>query len=1062
MSERARKVSIWDAGIVRQAVVDSVWKLDPRIQFKNPVMFIVEAGSVLTTIVFVEELVAGSGQPLFTGQVAFWLWFTVLFANFAEAMAEGRGKAQAETLRRAKTETVANRLGPGDRTEQVPAASLRKGDVVMVRAGEFIPADGEIIEGVATVDESAITGESAPVVRESGGDRSAVTGGTRVISDWIKVRVTAEPGHSFLDRMIALVEGAERQKTPNEIALNILLAVLTLVFLLVVVTLQPFAHYAGTSIPIPVLIALLVCLIPTTIGALISAIGIAGMDRLVQHNVLAMSGRAVEAAGDVHTLLLDKTGTITLGNRQATEFLPLPGISDAQLADAAQLSSLADETPEGRSIVVLAKERFGLRGRDLGENPHTLVPFTAQTRMSGIDLDGRRIRKGAAEAIERYLAANGGSPRPELRAMVEQVARKGGTPLVVAEGNVALGVIHLKDIVKGGMRERFVHLRAMGIRTVMITGDNPLTAASIANEAGVDDFLAEATPEDKMALIRREQAEGKLVAMTGDGTNDAPALAQADVGVAMNTGTTAAKEAGNMVDLDSNPTKLIEIVEIGKQLLMTRGALTTFSIANDVAKYFAIIPAMFILAFPQLGRPEHHAAGDTGIGDSVGGHLQCRHHHRVDPAGVEGHCVHTARRGGSAAAKPAHLRCRRRRAAIHRHQAHRRGAGVHGTGIASGTMDPRPTADALLERLKQEDRARLRIYIGAAPGVGKTYEMLQEAHALRKRGLDVVVGVVETYGRRDTVAQLKDLELIPRRRIAYRGVTMEEMDVDAIVARRPQVCLVDELAHTNAPGSRHPKRYEDVLEILDAGIHVMTAVNIQHLETLNDAVARATGVRVRETVPDTFLDRADEVINVDVTVEELRSRLREGKIYGPEKIEQALTNFFRKGNLSTLRELALRAVADEVSEKAASYRLREGLEPALIPERVMVCMSSNSLAPRVIRTGARIAGRLGARWYAVYVETPREKPGRIRSNDADALHENIRLAESLGATVVRVRADSPSEGLIAFAQREGVTHVIFGQSARTRWELLWRGSTLDRFLGAVPDAAVQVVPLTEG
>ena len=485
--------------------------------------------------------------------------------------------------------------------EKIPAASLRKGDVVIVHAGEFIPADGEIIEGVASVDESAITGESAPVIRESGGDRSAVTGGTRVISDWIKVRVTSDPGHSFLDRMIALVEGAERQKTPNEIALNILLAVLTLVFLLVVVTLQPFAYYAGTEIPIPVLIALLVCLIPTTIGALISAIGIAGMDRLVQHNVLAMSGRAVEAAGDVNTLLLDKTGTITLGNRQATEFLPLPGISDTQLADAAQLSSLADETPEGRSIVVLAKERFGLRGRDLGEHPHALVPFTAQTRMSGIDLDGRRIRKGAAEAIERYVAANGGSTRPELRAMVEQIARKGGTPLVVAEGNAALGVIHLKDIVKGGMRERFVHLRAMGIRTVMITGDNPLTAASIANEAGVDDFLAEATPEDKMALIRREQGEGKLVAMTGDGTNDAPALAQADVGVAMNTGTTAAKEAGNMVDLDSNPTKLIEIVEIGKQLLMTRGALTTFSIANDVAKYFAIIPAMFILAFPQLG-----------------------------------------------------------------------------------------------------------------------------------------------------------------------------------------------------------------------------------------------------------------------------------------------------------------------------------------------------------------------------------------------------------------------------------------------------------------------------
>ena len=471
-----------------------------------------------------------------------------------------------------------------------------------MHAGEFIPADGEIIEGVASVDESAITGESAPVIRESGGDRSAVTGGTRVISDWIKVRVTSDPGHTFLDRMIALVEGAERQKTPNEIALNILLAVLTLVFLLVVVTLEPFAYYAGTEIPIPVLIALLVCLIPTTIGALISAIGIAGMDRLVQHNVLAMSGRAVEAAGDVHTLLLDKTGTITLGNRQATEFVPVPGVTDGELADAAQLASLADETPEGRSIVVLAKEKYQIRGRDLADRQQaTFVPFTAQTRMSGINLDGREIRKGAADAVAAYVKANGGTVSSELQAIVDGIARSGGTPLVVAERTRSLGVVHLKDIVKGGMRQRFDSLRAMGIKTVMITGDNPLTAASIANEAGVDDFLAQATPEDKMALIRREQAEGKLVAMTGDGTNDAPALAQADVGVAMNTGTTAAKEAGNMVDLDSNPTKLIEIVEIGKQLLMTRGALTTFSIANDVAKYFAIIPAMFILAFPQLG-----------------------------------------------------------------------------------------------------------------------------------------------------------------------------------------------------------------------------------------------------------------------------------------------------------------------------------------------------------------------------------------------------------------------------------------------------------------------------
>ena len=624
MSERARNISIWDPGIVRRATVDSFHKLDPRIQIKNPVMFIVEVGSVLTTVVFIQELGDGVGNPLFTGQVAFWLWFTVLFANFAEAMAEGRGKAQADTLRKTKTETVANRLTDAGQLETVPATTLRKNDVVMVHAGEFIPADGEIIEGVASVDESAITGESAPVIRESGGDRSAVTGGTRVISDWIKVRVTSDPGHTFLDRMIALVEGAERQKTPNEIALNILLAVLTLVFLLVVVTLQPFAYYAGTEIPIPVLIALLVCLIPTTIGALISAIGIAGMDRLVQHNVLAMSGRAVEAAGDVHTLLLDKTGTITLGNRQATEFVPVGSVSEGDLADAAQLASLADETPEGRSIVVLAKEKYRIRGRELANHEAAFVPFTAQTRMSGVNLNGREIRKGSADAIAAYVKAHGATVAAEVQAIVDRIARAGGTPLVVAEhtrevqgvasraavgGGPAivagatrvLGVVHLKDIVKGGMRQRFDALRAMGIKTVMITGDNPLTAASIAHEAGVDDFLAQATPEDKMALIRREQAEGKLVAMTGDGTNDAPALAQADVGVAMNTGTTAAKEAGNMVDLDSNPTKLIEIVEIGKQLLMTRGALTTFSIANDVAKYFAIIPAMFILAFPQLG-----------------------------------------------------------------------------------------------------------------------------------------------------------------------------------------------------------------------------------------------------------------------------------------------------------------------------------------------------------------------------------------------------------------------------------------------------------------------------
>jgi K+-transporting ATPase ATPase B chain len=601
MSERARKLSIWDTAIVRQAIVDSFRKLDPRIQISNPVMFIVEVGSLLTTVIFVQELTTGVGRPLFTGQVAFWLWFTVLFANFAEAMAEGRGKAQADTLRKTRTETIARRLTPHGLTDTVPASTLRKNDIVMVKAGEFIPADGEILEGVASVDESAITGESAPVIREAGGDRSAVTGGTRVLSDWIKVRVTSDPGHTFLDRMIALVEGAQRQKTPNEIALNILLSVLTLIFLLVVVTLQPFAYYANTEIAIPVLISLLVCLIPTTIGALISAIGIAGMDRLVQHNVLAMSGRAVEAAGDVDTLLLDKTGTITLGNRQASEFVPVTGVTDTELADAAQLASLADETPEGRSIVVLAKQRYGIRGRSFASHEAQFVPFSAQTRMSGVNLNGRQIRKGAADAILRFVAANGGTSPAELNETVNAIARSGGTPLVVAERSRALGVVHLKDIVKGGMRERFDALRAMGIRTVMITGDNPLTAAAIASEAGVDDFLAEATPEDKMRLIKQEQLAGKLVAMTGDGTNDAPALAQADVGVAMNTGTTAAKEAGNMVDLDSNPTKLIEIVEIGKQLLMTRGALTTFSIANDVAKYFAIIPAMFILAFPQLG-----------------------------------------------------------------------------------------------------------------------------------------------------------------------------------------------------------------------------------------------------------------------------------------------------------------------------------------------------------------------------------------------------------------------------------------------------------------------------
>ncbi|MGZ8413539.1 MAG: potassium-transporting ATPase subunit KdpB [Gemmatirosa sp.] len=615
----SRQRPLFDPPIVRRALRDAIVKLGPRHMVRNPVMFVVLLGSAYTTVALVCDLVTGRPGIGFTLQLTVWLWFTVLFASFAEAMAEGRGKAQADTLRRSRTQTTARRLSgarlPGGspdqvRTEPVSAQTLRRGDLVLCLPDDVIPGDGEVVEGVASVDESAITGESAPVVRESGGDRSAVTGGTKVLSDHIVVRITANPGETFIDRMIALVEGASRQKTPNEIALTILLSGLTLVFLLAVATLQPFAVYAGSPVAITVLIALLVCLIPTTIGGLLSAIGIAGMDRMIQQNVIAMSGRAVEAAGDVNTLLLDKTGTITLGNRQAAEFLPVGGTPVAELADRAQLASLADETPEGRSIVVLAKQRFGLRGREVGahdaEHPGmTFVPFTATTRMSGVDVGGRQLRKGAADAVLRWVREHGGSAPTELDVTVERVARAGGTPLVVAErenGSArVLGVVHLKDIVKGGMRERFDRLRAMGIRTIMITGDNPLTAAAIAQEAGVDDFLAEAKPEDKMALIRREQAGGKLVAMTGDGTNDAPALAQADVGVAMNTGTQAAKEAGNMIDLDSNPTKLIEVVEIGKQLLMTRGSLTTFSIANDVAKYFAIIPAIFVTVYGVQG-----------------------------------------------------------------------------------------------------------------------------------------------------------------------------------------------------------------------------------------------------------------------------------------------------------------------------------------------------------------------------------------------------------------------------------------------------------------------------
>jgi K+-transporting ATPase ATPase B chain len=598
--------TLFDPKIVRRAAVDAFTKLDPRLVAKNPVMFVVEVGSVVTTILFVKDLFTGGQGLLFTGQITVWLWFTVLFANFAEAMAEGRGKAQAETLRKTKTETMARKLIDGKREERVPGTELRKGDLVVCEVGDIIPGDGEIVDGIASVDESAITGESAPVIRESGGDRSAVTGGTTVLSDRIVISITSNPGETFIDRMIALVEGAQRQKTPNEIALSILLSGSTIIFVIAVITIVPFAMYAvrsagAGSVPtVYVLAALLVCLIPTTIGGLLSAIGIAGMDRVMQDNVLAMSGKAVEAAGDVNTLLLDKTGTITLGNRQAVEFLPVHGIEVNELADAAQMSSLSDETPEGRSIVVLAKEKYGLRGREMHERDAEFIPFSAQTRMSGVNERGTQIRKGASVSVMAWVKEQGGVIPEDLPKIVEKIANSGGTPLVVALNTRVLGVIYLKDIVKGGMRHRFDQLRAMGIKTIMITGDNPLTAAAIANEAGVDDFLAEATPEAKMALIKKEQAGGKLVAMTGDGTNDAPALAQADVGVAMNTGTQAAKEAGNMVDLDSNPTKLIEIVEIGKQLLMTRGSLTTFSIANDVSKYFAIIPAMFITTYPVL------------------------------------------------------------------------------------------------------------------------------------------------------------------------------------------------------------------------------------------------------------------------------------------------------------------------------------------------------------------------------------------------------------------------------------------------------------------------------
>ena len=733
-------ISLFQGEIVKRALIDSVKKLDPRVQVRNPVMFVVEIGSVITTVTWLIQ--AFGGKPLggghepawYTFTIAFWLWLTVIFANMAEAFAEGRGRAQADTLRNMRKETVATM-----RDGSMKAASeLTRGDIVVVVAGDLIPGDGSVIEGIATVDESAITGESAPVIRESGGDRSAVTGGTRVTSDRIVVEITQEPGKSFLDRMIALVEGAERRKTPNEIALGILLAALTLIFMIVVATLRPFGLFAGTSISETTLIALLVALIPTTIGALLSAIGIAGMDRLVRRNVLALSGRAVEASGDVDVLLLDKTGTITLGNRQASEFIPMPGVPESELAEVAQLSSLADETPEGRSIVVLAKTLRHSRARHDTLNAE-FVPFTAQTRMSGVDIDGRRLRKGAGDSIVQFVEDEGGQAPPELREQLDRIGREGGTPLAVARDNQILGVVYLKDTIKQGMKERFDQLRAMGIRTVMVTGDNRLTAAKIAEESGVDDFLAEATPEAKLALIREQQQDGRLVAMTGDGTNDAPALAQADVGVAMNTGTQAAREAGNMVDLDSNPTKLIEIVEVGKQLLITRGALTTFSIANDVAKYFAILPAIFVTTYATSpgrqgpsARLEHHEPGHPAVGDRLGDHLQCDRDPAADPAVAARRALPADRRQRIAETQPVDLRARRHHRAVHRHQADRpdraqpargltggapvAGAPKVGRGVCAFRAAVGENAPVPADAPTESRRGRLKVFIGMAAG----------------------------------------------------------------------------------------------------------------------------------------------------------------------------------------------------------------------------------------------------------------------------------------------------------------------------------------------------------
>ncbi|MBI5105735.1 MAG: potassium-transporting ATPase subunit KdpB [Solirubrobacterales bacterium] len=1040
---RPERASVLSPEILRPALLASLRKLDPRVQLRNPVMFVVEVGAVVTTLALV---LRWDDDPWwFTLTVAVWLWLTVVFANLAEALAEGRGRAQAASLRAMRTHTVAT-LRDGT---TVPASDLHRGDVVVVVAGEVIPGDGTVVEGIASVDESAITGESAPVIRESGGDRSAVTGGTRVLSDRIVVEITQEPGQSFLDRMIGLVEGAERRKTPNEIALNILLCALTIVFLVVVATLLPFARFADADISMTTLVALLVALIPTTIGALLSAIGIAGMDRLVRRNVLALSGRAVEASGDVDVLLLDKTGTITLGNRQAAALVPMPGVAEAELAEAAQMASLADETPEGRSIVVLAK-RYGIREHELAPHHAHFVPFTAQTRMSGVDVNGNRLRKGATDAVIRFVEAEGGRAPAELEGVTDRIARDGGTPLAVARDSQVLGVIHLKDTVKEGMRDRFDQLRAMGIRTVMVTGDNRLTAAKIAEEAGVDDFLAEATPERKLELIRHEQAEGRLVAMTGDGTNDAPALAQADVGVAMNTGTQAAREAGNMVDLDSNPTKLIEIVEVGKQLLITRGALTTFSIANDVAKYFAILPAIFVSVYAGAGRSEGPLAdlNVMGLGTPESAIISSI----VFNAVVIPALVPIALRG---------VRYR----AVGATALLRRNLLVYGLGGLVAPFLGIKLIDLVVHGVlgaQVTGRGHHKVFLGMAAGVGKTVRMLQEGRGELDAGRDVVVGLLETHGRDMTLAAAEGLERLPRRRITYRGATMEELDLPGVLSREPELCLVDELAHTNAPGVEHAKRYEDVDDVLDAGIDVFSTMNVQHLESLNDSVAELTGVRVRETVPDGVLSRADEVVIVDLTPQALLERLRAGNVYPAERIEAALNGFFRVENLNALRETALRQVAQDVEQRRTlvvdALGTREDRVDAQVQqavgERLLALVSPYPRAQRLVRRAWRSTQRLGADLDLLWVQPPGHVPEGEEAQSLRALRE---LASVLGAAFVVEEGDDLAETAARVARERGATYVLLGKSPPPRGLARLREPLPQRIMRLAPGVDVRIV-----